>query len=261
VAALTRFWLRAVAWLNAHLKSAAVRLTRVTGKSRVPIHPKHLINEDLGQHWYLDYVEAGMQVLDVGCGNGMHGIHVAGRGATVAGLDYDPRQLQAGRALIAERGVIAVSFVLGSAEETLPFKAGQFDLVLALDVIEHLDRRDAALREIHRVLKRHGLLLVAAPKRDTSWKKRQQKAGLFYYSDPDHRIEYTETGLRQELERNGLTVQQVLPVVLDTPWAGLIDLVGGFSLGLYRRLVRWKQREAQRRPEESIGFRAVCLKE
>ena len=52
----------------------------------------------------------------------------------------------------------------------------------------------------------------------------------------------------------------VMPVVLDTPWAGVIDAVGGVSLSLYDRLSRWKREAALRRPEESTGFRVVARK-
>jgi hypothetical protein len=52
-----------------------------------------------------------------------------------------------------------------------------------------------------------------------------------------------------------------MPVVLDTPWAGLIDAVGGLSLSLYDRLSRWKRDAAVRRPAESTGFRVVARKQ
>jgi hypothetical protein len=48
--------------------------------------------------------------------------------------------------------------------------------------------------------------------------------------------------------------------VLDTPWAGAIDAVGGLSLGLYHRLSRWKRTAALRHPENSTGFRVVARK-
>jgi len=50
----------------------------------------------------------------------------------------------------------------------------------------------------------------------------------------------------------------VMPVVYDTAWAGVIDLVGGLSVPAYRRLSAWKRREAVRRPGESTGFRLVA---
>jgi len=50
----------------------------------------------------------------------------------------------------------------------------------------------------------------------------------------------------------------VMPVVYDTPWAGVIDALGGVSLRLYARLSRWKREAALARPGESTGFRVVA---
>jgi hypothetical protein len=62
-------------------------------------------------------------------------------------------------------------------------------------------------------------------------------------------------------EYAGFVVEGPLePVVYDTPWAGLIDAVGGLSLGIYARLARWKRRRALAEPGESTGFRALARK-
>ena len=83
----------------------------------------------------------------------------------------------------------------------------------------------------------------------------------FSYSDPDHKIEYTREEFLAELDEAGFEPEgAVMPVVLDTPWAGVIDAMGGVSLSLYDRLSRWKREAALRRPEESTGFRVVARK-
>ena len=106
---------------------------------------------------------------------------------------------------------------------------------------------------------RGGRLIVSAPNRDTSWRRRLRAAGLFSYSDPDHKIEYARGELLTELAAAGFApVEPVRPIVYDTPWAGLIDLIGGVSLQLYRRLSRWRHQAAQRYPNESIGFIVVA---
>ena len=121
--------------------------------------------------------------------------------------------------------------------------------------------RVGVLREIHRVLTDTGRLLVSGPNRETRWRRTLREAGLFSYSDPDHKIEYTRGELLTELAAAGFEPDgPVMPVVLDTPWAGVIDTVGGLSLGLYDRLSRWKREAALRRPEESTGFRVVARK-
>lgn len=51
---MKRFLLRSIVLINGRSKSAAVRLTKITGKSPVPIHPKHLLPENKNKHWYLE---------------------------------------------------------------------------------------------------------------------------------------------------------------------------------------------------------------
>jgi 2-polyprenyl-3-methyl-5-hydroxy-6-metoxy-1,4-benzoquinol methylase len=256
---LTRRYLQAVVWLNRKSKSAAVRLTRMTGKSRVSIHPKHLLPTGENHAWYLDHIRPGMRVLDVGCGNGVHSLRAADQGATVIGVDYGLGHLQVACMLASSKDGRRAAFFLGNLEQALPVAKGQFELVMLLDVIEHLYRRIELLREIHATMQAGSLLVVAAPNRETSWKRRLRTAGLPYYTDPDHKWEYTWDDLREELCAGGFeTVGAPAPIVYDTPWAGFIDVVGGLSLPLYRRLMAWKVEMAQRHPQETIGWKVVC---
>lgn len=253
---IERAFLRVIGYLNTRLKSASVRLTKWTGKSGVYIHPKHLAGLDAEHHWFTEYLEPEDVVLDVGCGNAAHALQATGRCRLAVGFDYDERQLAIGQHLIAEQGVRNLCLLKASAEGSFPFADGTFDKALFLDVLEHLHQRQVALREIRRVLSDSGILFLAVPNRETSWKRRLQAADLFYYSDPDHKIEYSQEELKTELAEGGLCVEgEFMLVVYDTPWAGLIDFVGGLSLRAYRRLSRWKREAAQRHPQESTGWR------
>jgi hypothetical protein len=49
-----------------------------------------------------------------------------------------------------------------------------------------------------------------------------------------------------------------MPVALDTPLAGLIDVIGGFSLSIYAKLLKWKQEYALRHPQETVSFKIVA---
>jgi len=201
-----------------------VRLVRYTGKSRHLIHPKHLV--DAPWHdWYVEYLEPADVVLDAGCANGLKNVHV---------FAWD----------------LARPF---------PFPDRSFDAALFLDVIEHLHPRREVLREIRRVLTPSARLLVSGPNRDTAWRRRLRAAGLFAFSDPDHKVEYTEAEFLAELCAGGFEpIGPLMPVVYDTPWAGVIDALGGVSLRLYARLSRWKRDVALARPAESTGFRVVA---
>jgi SAM-dependent methyltransferase len=261
VAGVGRVWLQTVVWLNAHLKSAAVRLTRLTGKSRVPLHPKHLVKVNPAQWWYLAHLQPGDGLLDIGCGNGMHTMRAAEHVAQAAGLDCDAKALQVAHQIAARKESLRLTFMRASAEAQLPFCDGAFDVVLLLDVIEHLYGRVPLLEEIRRVLRHDGRLLLSAPNRDTTWKRRLKAAGIPCYTDSDHKTEYTLHELLAELAAGGFRLQgKPKVIVYDTPWAGAIDLVGGLSLNVYSRLVMWKVRRAHTHPKETTGWRIVCCK-
>ena len=223
----------AVDAVNRRGKAVGVRLVRYTGKSPHLIHPKHLV--DAPWHdWYVEHLRETDVVLDV---------------AQLRVAVADRRKL----------GLANVHLFAWDLTRRFPFPSGSFDSVLFLDVIEHLHPRVEVLREIRRVLKPSGRLLVSGPNSETAWRQRLRTAGLFAFSDPDHKIEYTQAEFVAELAAGGFEpVGRVMPVVYDTPWAGVIDAVGGVSLGLYARLSRWKRDVALSRPRESTGFRVVA---
>jgi SAM-dependent methyltransferase len=246
--------------LNRRGKSAAVRLVRYTGKSPHFIHPKHLV-ETPGHDWYVAHLGPGDVVLDVGCANGAHTLKAAARVKRVVGMDYDLGQLRVATESARARGLGNLQVFAWDLARPFPFPDAAFDAALFLDVIEHLDGRQPVLREIRRVLKSGGRLLVSGPNRESRWRDRLRRAGLFAFQDADHKVEYTRGEFLAELEAAGFVVEGPLePVVYDTPWAGLIDAVGGLSLGVYARLAWWRRRRALAEPSESTGFRALCRK-
>ena len=188
---LERSVLSATLFANAKAKRLAIRLTRWTGKSREYVHPKHLLGDTPEHYWYLEHLAPGATLLDVGCGNGMHTLKAARRCADVAGVDADLASLGVGLRTAQRLGMTNVAFVAANVEEGLPIAPARFDMVLCLDLLEHVHKRDLVLTEIRRVLKPAGVLLLAVPNRATAWKRRLERADLPFYSDPDHKIEYT----------------------------------------------------------------------
>lgn len=114
----------------------------------------------------LPSLRPGMRLLDVGCGPGSITRGLAERVAPgeVVGLDLSKDTLEAARRDAAARGATNLTFQEGSVY-ALPFADASFDVVYAHQVFQHLRERDAALREMLRVLRPGGLAAV----RDVDW--------------------------------------------------------------------------------------------
>lgn len=234
-------------------------MVKLTGKHQDKIHPKHLIKLE-AKEWYEPWVKKSDIVLDVGCGNGQRAIKLSRICSKVVGFDIESRNINLAQKEAKKLNINNVDFYQSNAEKKFIEKDSGFNVVFFCDVIEHLNNDAHVLSEIYRVLKKSGILLLIAPNIDTVWKKMQKNAGLFYFSDPDHKKEYNKKEIINLLEKSGFKILKVSTVVYDTPLSGLIDIVGGFSLRLYKKLSLWKLNYAKSHPQESIGFRIAAQK-
>lgn len=96
------------------------------------------------------------KILDVGCGSGLLTQLLMGRGYDTIGIDISEKAIEKCR----EKGLL--SYQQDLSEELL-FEDEVFDCVLMSEVIEHLVDPYFALREIHRVLKKKGILVITTP--------------------------------------------------------------------------------------------------
>ena len=99
---------------------------------------------------------AGMQGLDIGCGDGHNTRLFAGRGARMNAVDIAPTFLRVARE--AELGSpLGIRYVAASGL-ALPFRSGQFDFVAAVMSLMDMPDHDLVLNECHRVLRAGGFL-------------------------------------------------------------------------------------------------------
>jgi ubiquinone/menaquinone biosynthesis C-methylase UbiE len=108
-------------------------------------------------------LEAGQCVLDIGCGTGTLAIRAArrvGPNGTVAAIDASPPMIARAQRK-ATRARVNVAFEVAPAE-SLPFAAGQFDVVLSTLMLHHLPRktRQRCAKEVARVLKVGGHVMA-----------------------------------------------------------------------------------------------------
>jgi SAM-dependent methyltransferase len=131
--------------------------------------PLGMITEEIEQRLILDLIGdlAGRLVLDVGCGDGALTCTAASRGAAVTGIDPDPAMLDAARARVAGADYGA-TFVEGRVEE-LPLREASFDLVAAITVLCFVPDALSAVREMARVLRPGGRLVLGELGRWSWW--------------------------------------------------------------------------------------------
>lgn len=235
----------------------AVRLTKLTGKANDPIHPKHFLTQ---KPWFIKYIKKEFIVLDLGCGNGQNTIKAAKFAKKIYGMDKDNTQLKIAKNLSSLKKIKNAEFLEGDLEKRLEFKNNQFNCVLMLDILEHLNKRNQFLKGVHRILTPNGLLFVSVPNKDTSWKILQKKVNINFFSDPDHKLEYSEKEIKKVLVKHKFKIIQFNYGKYDTPFRGLIDIIGGFSLSIYKKITDWRQKRADENPKEASGFEIVAIK-
>jgi SAM-dependent methyltransferase len=133
------------------------------------------------------------RILDVGCGTGANLLMLSQYG-DAQGVDVSEDAL----AFCRERGLENVK--LGAAEK-LPYDDGTFDLVTALDVVEHLDDDLAGLREMRRVLRPGGRVLLFVPTFMFLWGLQDDVS--------NHRRRYRMPELGRVLEQAGFEVERM----------------------------------------------------
>jgi 2-polyprenyl-6-hydroxyphenyl methylase/3-demethylubiquinone-9 3-methyltransferase len=100
-----------------------------------------------------------LTVLDIGCGGGLLCEPLARLGATVTGLDASSEAIEVARAHVAQTG-LSVHYQVGSAE-TFARSGKKFDVITALEILEHVADIDSFLIGATRLLKPNGIIILS----------------------------------------------------------------------------------------------------
>lgn len=98
----------------------------------------------------------GLNILDIGCGGGLVCEPLARLGGVITGIDADANAIEVAKAHAENEG-LNIDYICGAAED----EKRQFDVVLALEIIEHVDNRDDFVKSVMNLCKPGGLVIFS----------------------------------------------------------------------------------------------------
>jgi len=218
---------------------------------------RNIVLDSIRQH-YPDRHD--LYMLDAGCGTGLM-LQELGPLGTAEGVDISDEALQFCRM----RGLDKVR---NADVLDLPFDAGRFDFITALDVLEHLDDDTGALREFDRVLKPGGRAFIFVPAHRWLWSLQDEVS--------HHKRRYIGRTLREAVLSGGLEVERLtyvstflLPVIfIGRQWLKVRlkfrtvntenDLHPAWSNGILRKIFELEM-PVLRRTNMPFGASILCV--
>lgn len=155
-----------------------------TGERIIP-NTEHLgftFNRHLVVYEFAKQYTVGKSVVDCGCGEGYGSKIISSAAAKVVGVDVDQKTIARATQKYQRPNL---SFQAADLEKRIPIQSDSVDVVICLQVIEHLQHPKALLQEVYRILRKGGQLIISTPNMKTF-----SPTGVEL--DPYHYIEYTQ---------------------------------------------------------------------
>lgn len=209
-----------------------------------PFWPLHLLNA-LRREWIIDRVATcrgaamplrGLRILDIGCGGGLLSEAMARAGASVTGIDVTERNISVAR-LHAEQAGLAIDYRHSSAE-ALAAAGDRFDVVLNMEVVEHVADLDGFMTAACILVAAEGNMFVATLNRSLAGfligiVGAEYVTGLLprgthrwsRFVRPNELARQLHHGGLEVIERTGVRVNPWRRRMTLTPWVGVNYMV------------------------------------
>ena len=111
----------------------------------------------------------GLNILDIGCGGGLISEPLARLGANVTGIDASEKNINVAK-LHSKKNGLEINYLKASPENLNNFE--KFDLILNLEIVEHVENVNLYIKSCYKLLKKNGLMFTATLNRSfTSYLK------------------------------------------------------------------------------------------
>lgn len=196
-----------------------------------------LLNEHVARYRFAEALVGGRRAVDVGCGVGYGSQILAAKAERVFALDFAPAAVAQGRdGFDADN----IRWLAGDGSR-MPLRDDSVDVIVAFEVIEHLEDWKGFLAETRRVLHSDGQLLVSTPNRPYYEESRTEP-------NPFHVHEFDYAEFKAELEavfpHTTIFLENHTNAIAFTP----LDTQG----------LRTQLEKAEPKPDEAHFFLAVC---
>ncbi|MBW0274152.1 methyltransferase [Nocardia sp. MH4] len=200
-------------------------------------------------------VGPGSRVIDVGCGAGRHAFQAYRRGADVVAFDQNAQDLAQVDAMFEAMAAAGEAPEYAKAETVrgdaldLPYGDGEFDVVIASEILEHVPADDRAIAELARIVTPGGALAVTVPR----WLPERLCWALsdeYHANEGGHVRIYRADELRDKVTAHGLRcVHREFAHALHSPYWWLKCAVGVRDddnplVRAYHRLLVWDMMSA-----------------
>jgi len=142
---------------------------------------------------YMKEMSPDARILDAGCGTGGNLLLLSKYSKNVIGLEYN---IEAAKKAEIKTGIKVYQ---GSLPDNIPFSDSSFDLIVLLDVLEHIDDDIKALNTLNAKLKPNGSLLITVPAFKFLWSKHD--------NINNHKRRYTQQNLKNKIKLSGFTLK------------------------------------------------------
>lgn len=161
------------------------------------LHPKHRL---MNYHkFFVDNVNEGDTILDLGCGNGALSFDLAGKARFVKGIDKCRRNITLCKQKFARENI---EYIVADIIDYLPKE--RFDVVILSNILEHIEKRQEFLRKLGSITDK---LLLRVPLINRDWVTLYKKElGLSYMLDSTHKIEYNTESFKDEIREAGFEI-------------------------------------------------------
>tara|TARA_A100001015_G_scaffold113797_1_gene126439 strand:- start:751 stop:1386 length:636 start_codon:yes stop_codon:yes gene_type:complete len=111
----------------------------------------------------------GLKILDIGCGGGLISEPMTRLGAIVTGIDASEKNINVAK-IHSKESNLEINYIKASPEKLKDFET--FDVILNLEIVEHVDNVDLYIKSCQKLLKKNGLMFTATLNRSfTSYVK------------------------------------------------------------------------------------------